>query len=87
MNHDVIGRAEFEEYILNNHIPLNGWECKEYTQCIRSTSTNYAFKVCVILWYYLEKMSMFEKLKYAVVHPRGKRFRRATATTLDPSDE
>jgi len=66
---------------------LNNWECKEYTIAIRDESATDPFKVCAIVWYYLQKMSTLETLFYAVIQPRWKRFKRAFRTTLDPKDE
>lgn len=65
---------------------LEGWECKEYTLGIRSTSTTASLKGCCVVWYYLRKMSLLEKLQYAVIQPRGQRYRKGGATTVERTE-
>lgn len=87
VNHDLLARGELTDYVVNIDFYFHDWECKEYTISIRSADTESIFKVCVIVYYYLKKMSVFERFKYAVVHPRFNRIKKAYATTLDPKDE
>ena len=84
---ELLTRTEFHSYNSQYVRSLNNWECKEYSIGIRSTSADFTFKVCIIVWYYLQKMSYLETLYYAVIQPRWKRFKKAFRTTLDPRDE
>lgn len=83
---ELLGRVEVNVYNYNETIILNGWECKEFTLGIRSTSEENSFKICLIVWYYLRKMSWLEKLQYAVMQPRGQRYRKGGATTVERSE-
>ena len=65
---------------------LHDWECKEYTLGVRSTSTTNAFKCVIIVWYYLRKMSWLEKLQYALIQPKGQRYRKGGPTTVERSE-
>ncbi|GAI73759.1 unnamed protein product [marine sediment metagenome] len=87
-SNEMISYSQFSNAVgLDYADMLLGWECKEYTLGVRSTSTTNIFKVVIIVWYYLEKMSHLEKLYYAVIQPRWNRFKKAFRTTLDPKDE
>ncbi|GAG96879.1 unnamed protein product, partial [marine sediment metagenome] len=65
---------------------LEGWECKEYTIGLRSSSETHPVKGCAVMWYYLRKMSWLEKLQYAVIQPRGQRYRKGGPTTVELSE-
>jgi len=84
---ELLGRDEFNSTVPNAYIALHNWECKEYTLGVRSLTESYGFKICIIVWYYLKKMSTLETLYYAVIQPKWKRFKKAFRTTLDPLDE
>jgi len=84
---EILGRQEFDLNALNGELALKNWECKEYTIGIRSNSTTNVFKICVIVWYYLRKMSWLEKLQYAVMQPRGQKYRKGGPTTVERSEE
>jgi len=85
---ELLTRGETNVYILNLVSSLNGWECKEYTLGIRSLSATYGYKVCIIVWYYLEKMSKLEEYQYATIQPKGdKPIRKAGATTVESTEE
>lgn len=86
-NREVIARRDFNDYALEHHQDLNLWECKEYTLAIRSRSEEVGFKCCIIVWYYLKSMNVIEKLFYAVIQPRFRRFKKAYATTLSRFEE
>lgn len=83
---ELLGRLEFEQYNLVQTVDLHNWECKEYTLGVRSNTDAVGFKCCVIVWYYLRKMSWLEKLQYAVLQPRGQRYRKGGATTVERSE-
>lgn len=71
-NRDFLARMETSEYQLDHIMPLNGWECKEYTLCIRSNDESNDYKACTIVWYYLRKMTWREKLHYGVIQPKNR---------------
>lgn len=83
VSHEVLARCETGSDGTQFILPLNGWECKEYTIGTRSLSESIAYKVCVIVWYYLRKMTWLEKVQYAVSQPRGQRFRKGSARTAE----
>ncbi|GAG81988.1 unnamed protein product [marine sediment metagenome] len=85
-SHELLFRGETNSYVLNIHATLNNWECKEFTLGMRSHSEANACKFCVIVWYYLRKMSWLEKLQYAVMQPRGQRYRKGGPTTVEISE-
>ncbi|GAG74291.1 unnamed protein product, partial [marine sediment metagenome] len=62
---ELLGRCELISQDISKTIQLHNWECKEYTMAVRGTNPTNAFKVCIIVWYYLRKMSWLEKLQYA----------------------
>ncbi len=84
---ELLFRKGINIYMLDHVENLLNWECKEYTLGIRSVQTDTTFKACIIVWYYLQKMSYLETLYYAVIQPRWKRIKKAFRTTLDPKDE
>ena len=84
---ELLGRIETNEYQLFAGIDLHNWECKEYTMGIRGTHQTVPIKMCVIVWYYLRKMSWLEKLQYAVLQPRGQRYRKSGPSTVERSEE
>jgi len=83
---EYLGRWESSDYIYNGEIPLFNWECKEYTVACRSTNTLQPVKYCIIVWYYLQKMSWLEKLYYAVIQPKGDRYKKTLGTVAEPSE-
>ncbi|GAG76278.1 unnamed protein product [marine sediment metagenome] len=84
---EILARVCFSDQMSTYSASLNNWECKEYTIGIRSSDAENPFKVCIIVWYYLRKMSWLEKLQYAVLQPRGQRYRKGGATTVERSEE
>jgi len=82
VSHELLYRGEINTYILNLDANLKGWECKEYTLALRSTSQEKPVKVCAILWYYLRKMSQLETYQYAVIQPKGDRYKKSFRTTV-----
>lgn len=86
---ELLARGELSHYEITNTHPLNGWECKEYTIGIRSAEPTgvHAFRIVMIVWYYLEKMSIFERLMYACLHPRTRRLRKALGPTTVEGEE
>lgn len=84
---ELIWRGQMNDYIVNCGGTLNGWECKEYTLAIRSTHVTYPFKCCIIVWYFLQKMTWLEKLQYAVIQAKGERIRKGGPTTVERSEE
>ncbi|GAG76922.1 unnamed protein product [marine sediment metagenome] len=83
---ELLGRVETGSNQYNHTIPLRNWECKEYTLACRSTDDEMPLKICAIVWYYLRKMSWLEKLQYAVMQPRGQRYRKGGPTTVEISE-
>lgn len=84
---ELLYRFDSIDYQVDGVGNLLDWECKEYTLAVRSWSQTGVFKVCIIVWYYLRKMSALERLYYAVIQPRWNRYKKAFRTTLDPKDE
>jgi hypothetical protein len=68
-NRETIARFKMSNYDTDRLIPLNMWECKEFTLAIRSLDVAQQAKACVIVWYYLKKASRAELLEYALKHP------------------
>ena len=79
---EILGRGITNLYSLSGAIDLHGWECKEYTIGIRSTSTVDAFKGESIVWYYLKKMTPFERYHSAIKQPKRK-WKRGSKTTVE----
>jgi hypothetical protein len=86
-NREVLAYNSFWSDQMNFAQSLHQWECKEYTLAIRSTSASNSFRVCIIVFYYLRKMSKLETLMYACVHPLRKRFRKGYATTVELDEQ
>jgi len=86
---ELLGRIEYDAELLDFVLPLNMWECKEFTLGVRSSSVSYATKCCFIVWFYLKKASRKELLEYAVKHPmRHDTFKAAMGpTTLDEDED
>ena len=83
---ELLGRMETNQYQLSGEINLNNWECKEFTLGLRCTHEEVPFKACIIVWYYLRKMSFLERLQYAVMQPRGERYRKGGPSTVELSE-
>ena len=86
---EILERLETTDYQLNLEKSLHGWDCKEYTLGVRSTSETYAYRVIVIVWYYLQKMTAFERLHFAVTQSKSikGRFPKAFRTTVEPTED
>jgi len=84
---EMLGRFETSAGETQGVIDLNGWECKEYTVASRSLSGSLQYKCCVIIWYFLEKMSDFETKQYAVMQPKGEHIRKSGMTTIELDEE
>jgi len=80
---ELLWRSELNDYVRNGFGNLNNWECKEYTLGIRSTHATFGFKTCIVIWYYLRKMSWLEKLYYAVIQPKGDRYKKTLGITAE----
>jgi len=83
---ELLGRFETNAQALNNSASLHNWECKEFTIGVRSLTESFGVKIVVIIWYYLRKMSWLEKLQYAVIQPKGQRYRKSGPTTVERSE-
>ena len=83
---EILNRAELSANIHNADLDLYGWECKEFTLGIRSSTETFGVKMCIIIVYYLRKMSWLEKLQYAVMQPRGQRYRKSGPSTVERSE-
>lgn len=79
---ELLGRCSISPYQPNVEITLKGWECKEYTIGARSTQVDTSFIANVIIWYYLRPMSRYERVMYAVLHPKRKT-RKGGPTTVE----
>ena len=87
---EILERLETTDYQLNLEKSLHGWDCKEYTIGLRSTSETYPFRVIIIVWYYFEKMSRYERLLFAVTHPKsilGRYTKSLRGTTVESTEE
>lgn len=86
---EILGRLEFNVYQDNGILDLHNWECKEFTIGLRSTNIGNPFRACIVIWYYLTKMTPLERLHYAVVHPKSilGRFPKAFRTTVEPTED
>lgn len=84
---EILARCFFTVEQQNYTAQLHNWECKEYTLATRSTSGTYPFKIQVIVWYYLQKMSYLETLYYAVIQPKWNRYKKAFRKTLSRFEE
>ena len=83
---EMLLRAVFNAYMLDRDFSLNLWECKEYSLGCRSRNSSYSFKVAIVVWYYLKKMSWLEKLYYAVIQPKGDRYKKTLGVTVEPTE-
>jgi len=83
---ELLARFDSIDYQCDTIIPLNEWECKEYSLAVRSWSETKAYKACIIVWYYLRKMSWLEKLYYAVIQPKGDRYKKTLGVTVEPRE-
>lgn len=84
---EILARGELNVYgTLQTHA-LNGWECKEYTLAIRSRSEDEPFKCCIIVWYYLAKMTDLETKQYAVMQPKGEHYRKSGPSTVESTED
>jgi hypothetical protein len=86
-NRETLFRCELNDYIRNIYGDLHLWECKEYTIAIRSTHETYPFKCCVIVWYYLRRMTTLETKQYAVIQPKAEHYRKGGPTTIESTEE
>ena len=80
-------RSELKIYNNNFAADLHNWECKEFTLAGRSLATAEAVKYCVIVWFYLRKMTPDETKMYAVIQPRGEHYRKGGPRTLTEGEE
>jgi len=83
---ELLGRLETTIYIVDGSINLHSWECKEYSIAIRSGSTTNGYRVVIIVWYYIEKMSLFERLMYACLHPKLLRIKKGGPSTVEVTE-
>jgi len=82
----LLYRGELNQYILNLDASLKMWECKEFSLALRSSSQETPVKVCVVIWFYIRKMTELEKLQYAVLQPKGDRYKKSFRTTVQTGD-
>lgn len=83
---ELLGRTETSDYSLESYIDLKGWECKEYSIAVRSTSPQKMYRCIAIVWYYLDKMSLLERLMYACLHPKFMRIKKGGPTTVEADE-
>ncbi len=86
VSHELLYRGELNQYILNLDASLKMWECKEFSLALRSSSQETPVKVCVVIWFYIRKMTELEKLQYAVLQPKGDRYKKSFRTTVQTGD-
>jgi len=88
-NRETLDRFVLSGYEHYHYSPLNMWEAKEITISARSVSETYAFKCCVIIYYYLKKATREELLEYAIKHPLNQdTFKRILrGTTVEPLED
>lgn len=83
---ELLGRIETNDYSIESYIDLKAWECKEYSIAVRSTNDQKAFRCIVIVWHYIEKMSLLERLMYACMHPKYKRIKKGGPITVEADE-
>ncbi|GAG61297.1 unnamed protein product, partial [marine sediment metagenome] len=83
---ELLWRGETTTYQVNLYGNLHNWECKEYSLACRSASETKTLKLCVIVWYYLRKMNWLERLYYAVIQPKGDRYKKTLGITAEPTE-
>lgn len=83
---ELLGRTQFDLYQLDAVVSFENWECKEYTLGARAKGTVTGFKACVIVWYYLKKSSWLERLYYAVIQPKGDRYKKTLGITREVTE-
>ncbi|GAG66425.1 unnamed protein product [marine sediment metagenome] len=83
---ELLWRGETTTYNVNLFGNLHNWECKEYTLACRSASETKTYKVCAIVWYYLRKMNWLERLYYAVIQPKGDRYKKTLGITAETTE-
>ncbi len=83
---ELLGRIETSDYSLESYIDLKTWECKEYTIAVRSTSAQKSYRCIAIVWYYLRKMSLLERLMYACHHPKYIRIKKGGPSTVEADE-
>jgi hypothetical protein len=88
-SNEVLFRGVTNSYTNNIVEYLEHWSCKEYTIGLRSKSESEQFKVLIIVWYYLQKMSKLDRLHYAVTQPKSilGRHPKAFRTTVESTED
>ena len=74
--------AVLNPYTLNVILPLNNWECKEFTMSVRNADDTDTRQFLIVVYFYEIPMTKAEAFEYAVKQPRYK-IRHGSARTLD----
>ena len=84
---EYLWRSEVNSNNISIHGDLHNWECKEFTIGCRSMSESQAVKACVIIWFYLRKMTPDETKMYAVLQPKSEHYPKGGPRTLTRGEE